>query len=127
MPDSRSVDQQRSRSGPLHFIDGLRYSIRGLRSAWTHAEAFRQELLVFSAAVVAAIFLGDSSIERALMIGFLFPVLAAELVNTAIETVVDRIGTEHHELSGRAKDLASAAVFLSIVAAVTVWVLVLTG
>ena len=117
----------RSRTGPLHFIDGLRYSLKGLRAAWTHAEAFRQELVVFVVAVVAAAFLGDSAVERALLIGFLFPVLAAELVNSAIETVVDRIGLEHHELSGRAKDMSSAVVFVTIIAAVTVWAIVLIG
>jgi diacylglycerol kinase (ATP) len=111
--------------GLLHFIDGFRHSFRGLRAAWTHAEAFRQELVVFIAAVIAAAFLGDGAVERALLIGILFPVLAAELVNTAIETVVDRVGTEHHELSGRAKDLASAVVFVTIIAAVTVWAIVL--
>ena len=119
--------QQRSRTGLLHFVDGLRYSFLGLRSAWKHAEAFRQEAVLFVAAVVVAVFLGETAIERALMIGFLFPILIAELLNTAIETVVDRIGPEHHELSGRAKDMASAAVFVAIVAAVTVWILVLTG
>jgi diacylglycerol kinase (ATP) len=117
----------RSRSGLLHFIDGALYSFKGLRAAWSHAEAFRQELAIFVVAVVAAVFLGDNAIERALLIGILFPVLVAELFNTAIETVVDRIGTEHHELSGRAKDLASAAVFLTIIAAVTVWAIVLFG
>ncbi len=101
--------------------------MKGLRAAWFHAEAFRQELVVFIVAVVAATFLGDSAVERALLIGILFPVLAAELVNTAIETVVDRIGPEHHELSGRAKDLASAGVLVTIIAAVTVWAIVLIG
>ena len=118
---------QKSRTGPLHFLDGLKYSLQGLRSAWSHAEAFRQELVVFVAAVIGAVFLGDNAIERAMMIGVLFPVLIAELVNTAVETVVDRIGEERHELSGRAKDLASAAVFVAIIGAVTVWAIVLFG
>ncbi len=122
-----SEPPQRSRTGLFHFVDGLRYSLRGLAAAWKHAEAFRQEIVVFIAAVVVAAFVGDSAIERALLIGILFPVLIAELINTAVETVVDRIGVEHHELSGRAKDLASAAVFVSIIAAVTVWALVIFG
>lgn len=116
---------QKSRTGPLHFIDGLKYSLQGLKAAWVHAEAFRQELVVFIGAVVAAVFLGDNAIERAILIGVLFPVLVAELLNSAVETVVDRIGSEHHELSGRAKDLASAAVFLAIIGAITVWAIVL--
>ena len=127
--DSDSVHEnsepQRSRTGPLHFIDGLKYSLKGYRAAWVHAEAFRQELAVFAIAVVVAVFVGDSGLERALLIGILFPVLITELINTAIETVVDRVSTEHHELSGRAKDLASAAVFTSIIAAATVWLLVI--
>lgn len=126
-PNGPSPEPQRSRTGLLHFIDGLRYSIKGYRAAWTHAEAFRQELAVFIAAVVAATFLGDSAVERALLIGILFPVFITELINSAVETVVDRMGTEHNELSGRAKDLASAAVFTSIIAAVTVWALVIFG
>lgn len=126
-PTGSSPEPQRSRPGILHFIDGLRYSLKGYRAAWTHAEAFRQEIVVFVAAVIVAVFVGDSAVERALLIGILFPVLIAELINTAVETVVDRIGTEHNELSGRAKDLASAAVFTSIIAAVVVWVLVIFG
>jgi diacylglycerol kinase (ATP) len=118
---------QKSRTGPLHFLDGLKYSLKGLRAAWTHAEAFRQELAVFIAGIVLAVFLGDNAIERAILIGVMFPVLVAELVNTAVETVVDRIGTEPNELAGRAKDLASAAVFVAIIGAVTVWGLVLFG
>lgn len=122
-----SPEPQRSRSGVLHFLDGLRYSLQGYKAAWQHAEAFRQELVVFVAAVIVAVFLGDTAVERALLIGILFPVLIAELINSAVETVVDRIGTEHNELSGRAKDLASAAVFTSIIAAVVVWLLIIFG
>ncbi|MDA1297152.1 MAG: diacylglycerol kinase [Chloroflexi bacterium] len=117
----------RSRTGLLHIVDGIRYSVKGFRAAWSHSDAFRQEVVVFAAAVIAAVFLGDSAVERALLIGILFPVLAAELVNTAIETVVDRIGLERNELSGRAKDLAAATVFTTIIAAITVWAIVLFG
>jgi diacylglycerol kinase (ATP) len=124
---SQQGQPQRSKQGILHVLDGLRYGSRGVRTAWSHAEAFRQELVVFVVAVVVAVLLGDSAVERAILIGVLFPVLIAELVNTAIETVVDRIGTEHHELSGRAKDLAAGAVLLSIIGATVVWLLVLLG
>lgn len=127
MSDSDSPGAGHSRSGLLHLIDGLRYSLKGLKAAWVHAEAFRQELILFIAAVIAAVFLGDNGLERALLIAVLFPILIAELINTAVETVVDRVGTEHHELSGRAKDLASAAVFISIIGAVVTWLLVLLG
>ena len=127
MTDSHNDQPQRSKPGVLHFFDGLKYGSRGLRAAFAHAEAFRQELVVFGVAVVVAVLLGDTAFERAILIGVLFPVLIAELVNTAIETVVDRISTEDHELSGRAKDLGAAAVLLSIIGAATVWLLVLLG
>lgn len=126
-PDGTPPEPQRSRSGIFHFLDGLKYSLQGYKAAWTHAEAFRQEIVVFIAAVVVAVFVGDTAVERALLIGILFPVLIAELTNSAVETVVDRIGTEHNELSGRAKDLASAAVFTAIIAAVVVWLLIIFG
>lgn len=126
-PAGSPPEPQRSRSGILHFLDGLRYSLKGYKAAWVHAEAFRQEIVVFIAAVIVAVFVGDSAVERALLIGILFLVLIAELINSSIETVVDRIGTEHNELSGRAKDLASAAVFTAIIAAVVVWLLVIFG
>ncbi|MDA0677087.1 MAG: diacylglycerol kinase [Chloroflexi bacterium] len=127
MTGSQPEQPQRSKTGVLHFFDGLRYGSRGLRAAFSHAEAFRQELVVFVVAVVVAVLLGDTAVERAILIGVLFPVLIAELVNTAIETVVDRIGTEHHELSGRAKDIGAAAVLLSIIGAAVTWLLVLLG
>ena len=73
----------------------------------------------------AAIWLGENGVERALMVGVLLLVLTVELVNSAIEAVVDRVGTESHDLSGRAKDLGSAAVFISLVAVPVVWGLVL--
>lgn len=113
--------------GILHFISALGYSWRGIRHAWRHEDAFRQELVIFVIAVPVGIWLGDSNIERALLVGSLFPVLMAEMVNTAIETAVDRMGEEPNELSGRAKDLGSAAVFFSILLAVTTWALVLFG
>lgn len=127
MTGSQPEQPQRSKQGLLHVLDGLRYGSRGLRAAFAHAEAFRQELIVFIVAVVVAVLLGDSSVERAILIGMLFPVLISELINTAIETVVDRIGVEHHELSGRAKDLGAAAVLVSIIGATVVWLMVLLG
>ena len=120
------MERQR-RQGLLHFIDGLYDALKGLRAGWTHAVAFRQEVIIFVAGTVLAAIFGETPIERAILIGVMFPVLVAELVNTAIETTVDRIGLDHNELSGRAKDLAAAAVFISIIGAATVWGLVLFG
>lgn len=87
--------------------------------------AFRQELILTIVLAPVAIWLGDSGVERALMIGVLFIVLIVELLNSAIETAIDRISTEFHSLSGMAKDLGSAAVFLSILTVPVVWTLVL--
>ncbi len=96
-------------------------SISGLRSALRTQPAFRQELLALLLVIPGAWLLTSVRIERALLIGSWLLVLVVEIVNSAIETIVDRIGPEQHELSGRAKDLGSAAVFSAIVLALTVW------
>ena len=105
----------------------LRHSLRGLASAARGEPAFRQELLLCAILVPVAVWLGEDTIARALMIGSLLIVLIVELVNTAIETVVDRIGPERDELSGRAKDLGSAAVFVALVLVAVVWGFALFG
>jgi diacylglycerol kinase (ATP) len=104
-----------------------RYSIAGLKIAWRHEQAFRQELAVFIFIVPAAFWFGRNGVERSLLIGSWLLVLIVELLNTAIEAAIDRIGTERHELAGRAKDLGSAGVFCSIALAAIVWLLVLFG
>ena len=105
----------------------LRYSFKGLASAARGEPAFLQELIVCAVLIPVAVWFGEDAIERALMIGSLLLILIVELVNTAIETVVDRIGPERDELSGRAKDLGSAAVFVSLVLAAVVWGFALLG
>ena len=109
------------------IVRATRHSLAGLRSAIRGEAAFRQELILALVLIPVAVWLGDNGIERALMIGSLLAVLIVELVNSAIETVVDRVGTEFHDLSGRAKDLGSAAVFISLIAVPVVWGLVLLG
>ena len=101
------------------------YSLAGLRSCLRSEAAFRQELALALVAMPLALWLGDTGVERALLIGSVILVLIVELLNTAVEVVVDRVGSEMHVLSGRAKDLASAAVMLSLVNALVVWLLVL--
>ncbi|MDH5191239.1 MAG: diacylglycerol kinase [Gammaproteobacteria bacterium] len=101
------------------------FSWNGLKAAFTHEAAFRQELFAFVILAPLAFYLGNTSLQIAVMIGSLFLVLITELLNSAIEAVVDRTGKEHHELAGRAKDVASAAVFLSLVNAVVVWIIIL--
>jgi diacylglycerol kinase (ATP) len=107
------------------LINATRYSLEGLAAAARHEDAFRQELAVFAIAVPVALWLGHTGFERALLIGCLFLVLIVELLNSAIEAAVDRISFESHHLAKRAKDIGSAAVMLSIVNAVVVWLLVL--
>jgi len=99
-------------------------SVAGLRAAWIHEAAFRQECLAAAVLVPAAFWLGQSAVERALLIGACLLVLIVELLNSAIEAAVDRVGTDHHLLAGRAKDLGSAAVFMSLVLAACTWGLI---
>jgi diacylglycerol kinase (ATP) len=98
-----------------------------MRSAWRSEEAFRLEVLGALVLIPLSIWVTDSGVERAVLIGSVFLVLMVELLNSAVEAVVDRVGTEHNELSGKAKDLGSAAVFLSLIFVPMAWVLVLLG
>jgi len=115
-----------------HNVRGLRrilnafgFSMAGFRDCFRHEEAFRQEVFVLLLLVPAGLWLGNGPVERALLVGSLLVVPIVELLNSAVEANVDRVGLERHELSRRAKDIASAAVFLSIVLAALVWALVL--
>ncbi len=111
--------------GLLRFIDAAGYSWKGLKAAYKNEEAFRQELILFCILVPLGLLLGNSGVEKALLVGSLLLVLIVELLNSAVEAVVDRIGMEQHELSGRAKDIGSAAVALSMVLVAATWGLVL--
>ena len=102
-----------------------RYSWQGLRAGWRTQAALRYEFCASLLVFPLALWLGRTGVERALLIGSWLAVVVIELINSAIEAAVDRIGSDLHELSGRAKDLGSAAVFCSIVLAATVWLLVL--
>ena len=109
------------------LINATRYSFQGLGHAWASEAAFRLEIYVLVVALPLAWFLGKSAVERALLIGSCLLMVVIELLNSAIEAVVDRIGKEHHELSGHAKDMGSAAVFFSFLLAAMVWLMVLFG
>ena len=100
------------------------YSGQGLASAWKHEAAFRQEVALMVVMSPLAFWLGRTLAERALLVGVFLVVIIVELLNSALEAAVDRHGDEHHELSGRAKDLGSAAVFVSLVLAFCAWALV---
>lgn len=104
-----------------------RYSFQGLRRAWQRQAALRYEVFLSLLILPLGCWLGRSGVERALLTGSWLLVLVVEIINSAIETVVDRIGSEFHELSGHAKDLGSAAVLCSLVLAAVVWALVLFG
>jgi diacylglycerol kinase (ATP) len=108
-------------TGFKRIIFALGYSAKGLRAAFSHEAAFRQELLLACVLTPIAFLLDIEPLQRLLLTAVLLLVLIVELLNSAIEAVVDRIGPEHHELSGHAKDLGSAAVLLSLLLAVATW------
>ncbi len=101
------------------------YSLAGLKAAVTREAAFRQELVLFLFLAPLALWLGHNGVERALLLASLVLVLIVELLNSAIEALVNRIGTERHELSAIAKDIGSAAVFIALVQVPVVWALIL--
>ncbi|OBT12948.1 diacylglycerol kinase [Vibrio sp. UCD-FRSSP16_10] len=108
-------------TGIKRVIKAAGYSIQGLMAAYKHEAAFRQELLLAVILIPIAFIVDVGQAERMLMILSLFIVLIAELINSAIEAVVDRIGSEIHELAGRAKDIGSASVFLALGLVLYIW------
>lgn len=112
-------------TGLRRVVSATRYSLNGLKTCWRGEAAFRQEIIACAVLLPVALLLGESGAEKALLVGSCLLVLVVELLNSAIEAVVDRIGDEYHSLSGQAKDLGSAAVFISLVLATAVWALVL--
>ena len=108
-------------TGLLRAVRAMRFSAQGLAQAWRHESAFRQEVVLTLILVPAAFWLGRTPVEQVLLIGVCLMVLLVELINSAIEAAIDRHGEEQHELSGRAKDMGSAAVFISLVIVVLVW------
>lgn len=111
--------------GPRQMWQALRYSLQGLRAAWRFESSFRLELYLFMVLAPCAIWLGASAVERAALLAALVAVLVVELLNGAVEAIVDKTTPEYHELAGRSKDMGSAAVFLSMLNAVAVWGLIL--
>ncbi|TOM87944.1 diacylglycerol kinase [Vibrio parahaemolyticus] len=109
------------KTGIRRVMDATGYSIKGLKAAWTHEAAFRQELVLTLVLSISAFFLPVTTLERVLMISSLLLILIVELINSAVEAVVDRISDDWHELSGRAKDIGSAAVFVALFLALFVW------
>ena len=114
------------RKNTSHLVKALGWSLQGLAAAWQET-AFRQEILLLCVLVPLAFLLSHSGVERALLLGSWLLVLIVELLNTAVEAAIDRIGPERHPLSGTAKDIASAAVFIALLNAALVWLLILLG
>ncbi|WP_106476078.1 diacylglycerol kinase [Phytohalomonas tamaricis] len=108
-------------TGFVRLIHSTRYSWQGFLAGWRHEAAFRLEIVLAVVLFPISFWLGRSFVEWLLLVGSALIVLAVELVNSAIESIVDRIGSEHHELSGRAKDMGSAAVLMSAFFAGLVW------
>lgn len=112
-------------TGLTRIIKAAGYSWKGIRAAWQNEAAFRQEAVAVVIAIIIACWLDVDAITRVLLIGSVALVIIVEILNSALEAVVDRIGSEMHPLSGRAKDMGSAAVFLTILLAIFVWVMLL--
>lgn len=115
----------KGRKGLQRLWNALGYSRKGLGAAWKHEAAFREEVLLALVTVPLGFWLGRTGVERALLVGSILLVLIVELLNSAVEAVVDKASPEVHELAGRAKDLGSAAVLLSLAFAALVWICVL--
>ena len=113
------------KTGPGRLSRAFGSTWRGFASAWREEEAFRQECLLALIVVPLGLWLGGNGVERALLVGPMFVVLAIELVNSAVEATVDRIGVERHPLSAIAKELGSAAVFVAFLLLGLNWILVL--
>ena len=111
-------------TGLVRIVKAAHYSMLGFRSAWRYESAFRQECTLAIILVPCAFLLAETFTQAALLIAATGLVLVTELLNSAVEAVVDRIGHEHHQLAGQAKDMGSAAVFVSLVIVVVTWVLV---
>ncbi len=108
-------------SGVQRWTQATRNSLRGIRDAWLHEAAFRQNVVLSVVLLLLSFWLAQTLVEWLLLIFPLFLLLIVELLNTAIENTVDRIGAERHILSGRAKDMGSSAVFLCLILIGTTW------
>ena len=123
--DNTTESPFKGKTGLRRIWNAFGYSLTGLSAAYRHENAFRQEALLALVLIPLALFLPISGIGKALMIGSVLLVLIVELLNSAIEAAVDRISLENHRLAARAKDIGSAAVLMSLLNVVAIWMLVL--
>lgn len=119
------MSEYNATGGLTRIIRAFGYSLQGFRACYRHEAAFRQEALAAAVLLPLGLWLGGDGVERSLLVGSWLLVMVVELLNSAIEATVDRFGPEHHKLSGRAKDIGSASVFLAISLATAVWGLIL--
>ena len=124
-PPKSAIDEFKGKQGLTRLINALGYSKDGLAAAWKNEAAFREEVLLAAVAFPLAFYLGRTGIERALLAGSILFILIVEILNSAVEAVVDKASPEKHELAKRAKDMGSAAVLLSLLNAAVIWACVL--
>ena len=110
---------------PDRILKAAKWSMQGLGAAWLHESSFRLEVYLFVLLAPMALWLGQTPVERVLLIGSMLVVLSVELLNSAVEAVIERYGPEFHELAGRAKDMGSAAVFVVMMNVLLTWSLIL--
>ena len=115
----------KGKTGLVRLWNALGYSRDGLAAAWKNEAAFREEILLAAVAIPLALFLGKTGVDRSILIGSIILILIVEILNSAIEAVVDKASPEKHELAKRAKDMGSAAVLFSLLNAAVVWTCVL--
>ena len=120
-----SAEELKGKKGLVRLWNATGYSRDGIVSAWKNEAAFREEALLAAVTIPLALWLGQTGVERALLVGSIVLILIVEILNSAIEAVVDLASPDHHELAKRAKDMGSAAVLFSLVNAAVVWGLVL--
>jgi len=126
--DSGQVESpHKGKTGLRRIWNALFYSFEGLKAAYRHEDAFRQEVWLALVLIPLALFLPASGTGKALMIASVLVVLIVELLNSAVEATVDRVSLEHHRLAKRAKDIGSAAVLFSLINVMVIWLLVLFG
>ena len=126
--DSGQVESpHKGKTGLRRIWNALFYSFDGLKAAYRHEDAFRQEVWLALVLIPVALFLPVSGIGKALMMASVLMVLIVELLNSAVEATVDRVSLEHHRLAKRAKDIGSAAVLFSLINVMVIWLLVLFG
>ena len=108
-------------TGLRRIINAFGYSLKGMHAAFKHESAFRQETALLIVLLPIAILLGQNIVDYSILIGSLLLVMIVELLNSAVEAVVDLVSDEHHKLAGRAKDMGSAAVFIALVNVIVIW------